>query len=324
MPFFRRWMLSLFVAAVLCPAASAQSSDQLFPTPLLTNEITGTIAPRRVGDNRLTRYFYTFNSSQGDLFVNVVTQNFNGDIDIFIADSMQAVGKIVVYADTSRNETGRLLYFRKPERLLLRIEGRTPNDESAVFRIKFGGSFLASTDSGKDAVEAPTFQRTTPTQAGEKSIEKAAGNTVRNAVRSVPEAASKAEVSVGDSDKPQASRPIRGRTPPKRQASEPPAKETARPAAETSSAKDRPAAKSPSTNSGPGPAVLFGSKRADPAPDPLSGVIMRIELRDGKVVENRMSDVLSFGFDKGQLSVRLKDGKVFRYALLDVAKFSIE
>jgi coenzyme F420-reducing hydrogenase beta subunit len=51
---------------------------------------------------------------------------------------------------------------------------------------------------------------------------------------------------------------------------------------------------------------------------------MRIELRDGKVVENRMSDVLSFGFDKGQLSVRLKDGKVFRYALLDVAKFSIE
>jgi hypothetical protein len=33
--------------------------------------------------------------------------------------------------------------LRKPERLILRVEGRTPNDDPATFRIKFAGSFQA-------------------------------------------------------------------------------------------------------------------------------------------------------------------------------------
>jgi hypothetical protein len=321
---FRRTLVLTFVGVILCSAVLAQSSDQLFPTPVLTNEINGSIAPRRVGDNRLTRYFYTFNSSQGDLFVNVVTQNFNGDIDIFIAESMQAVGKIVVYSDTSRNETGRLLYFRKPERLLLRIEGRTPNDEPATFRIKFGGSFAASTDSGKDAVEAPTLQRPTTGRVEEKVVEKVAETPSRTTVRPISKTATKADVSTAGSEKIPEPKPIRGRTPPKRQSSVTVAKEPVNPVSQTSSSKDGFEKKTSPGNAAPAPAVLFGAKKTEPAPDPLSGVIMRIELRDGKVVENRMSDVLSFGFDRGQLSVRLKDGKVFRYALLDVAKFSIE
>jgi hypothetical protein len=139
------------VFCILCFAfcvstVRAQSTSQSYPTPIVTNEITGTIKPRDIGDARLTDYFYTFNSSQGDVFINVVTTNFNGDIDIFNADGLKPITKIVVYADTAVNETGRVIYFRKPEKLILRIEGRTPNDDAATFKIKFAGSFVAAAD----------------------------------------------------------------------------------------------------------------------------------------------------------------------------------
>ncbi len=100
-------------------AAHAQSTSQSYPTPIVTNEISGTIKPRDIGDARLTDYFYTFNSNQGDVFINLVTTNFNGDIDIFNADGLKPITKIVVYADVAVNETGRVIYFRKPEKLIL-------------------------------------------------------------------------------------------------------------------------------------------------------------------------------------------------------------
>ncbi|HEY0658470.1 MAG TPA: hypothetical protein VGD05_08345, partial [Pyrinomonadaceae bacterium] len=56
------------VFCILCFAfcvstVRAQSTSQSYPTPIVTNEITGTIKPRDIGDARLTDYFYTFNSS---------------------------------------------------------------------------------------------------------------------------------------------------------------------------------------------------------------------------------------------------------------------
>ncbi|MGI8669025.1 MAG: hypothetical protein ACR2J3_04155, partial [Aridibacter sp.] len=38
-------------------------------------------------------------------------------------------------------ETGRIVYLRQPEKLILRVQGRTPNDDPATFEIKFAGSF---------------------------------------------------------------------------------------------------------------------------------------------------------------------------------------
>jgi len=127
-------------------AVRAQSTSQNYPTPVTTNEISGTIKPRDIGDARLTDYFYTFGSNQGDVFINVVTTNFNGDIDVFNADGLKSITKIVVYADAAAAETGRVIYFRKPEKLILRVEGRTPNDDAATFKIKFAGSFVAAAD----------------------------------------------------------------------------------------------------------------------------------------------------------------------------------
>jgi hypothetical protein len=136
-------------------AVFTQSTSQSYPTPVVTNEISGTIKPRDIGDARLTDYFYTFNSRQGDVFINVVTTNFNGDIDVFNADGLKSITKIVVYADAAVNETGRVIYFRKPEKLVLRVEGRTPNDEPATFKIKFAGSFVAAADVKSDEPPLP-------------------------------------------------------------------------------------------------------------------------------------------------------------------------
>jgi hypothetical protein len=122
---------------------SAQSTNQSYPTAVTTNEISGTIKARDLGDARLTSYFYAFNGDQGDVFINVVTKNLNGDIDIFTADGLRPLTKIVVYADASDSETGRVFYLRKPEKLIMRVQGRTPNDDPATFRIKFAGSFAA-------------------------------------------------------------------------------------------------------------------------------------------------------------------------------------
>ena len=125
-------------------AVCAQSTDQGFPTAVTAGEISGQIRARDIGDSRSTAYFYTFNAAQGDVFINVVTANFNGDIDVFTVEGLKTLTKIVVYADAPNNETGRVIYLRKPEKLLLRIEGRSPNDDAATFRIKFAGSFLAT------------------------------------------------------------------------------------------------------------------------------------------------------------------------------------
>ena len=131
---------ALFVVS----AAAAQSTDQAFPTAVRANEIVGSIKARDIGDARLTSHFYAFNGDQGDIFVNVVTKNFDGDIDIFTADGLRPLTKIVIFADAASNETGRIVYLRRPERLLLRIQGRTPNDDAAAYRIKFAGSFVAA------------------------------------------------------------------------------------------------------------------------------------------------------------------------------------
>lgn len=149
---------SLSLVVVLFAAASifAQSTDQNFPTPVTTNEINGQIRARDVGDPRLTRYYYVFDGGQGDIFVNVVTKNFAGDIDVFTSETLRPMTKMVIYPDAAAtNETGRLIYLRKGERLLLRVEGRSPNDDAAIFRIKFGGSFVAM--AGGKADDAPAI-----------------------------------------------------------------------------------------------------------------------------------------------------------------------
>ena len=161
--FYFRFIKTIFLFSVLFFCAvvftNAQSSDQNFPTPVTSNQLGGTINARAIGDSRLTTYYFTFNGNQGDIFINVVTNNFNGDIDIFAAEGLRPLTKIVIYADSSDNETGRVIYLRKPEKILMRIQGRSPNDDPATFQIKFAGSFIASSETETDAPKLPEVTR---------------------------------------------------------------------------------------------------------------------------------------------------------------------
>jgi hypothetical protein len=328
----RQVILSGLICLIILGVGMAQSSDQLFPTPVRNNEIEGAIAARRLGDNRLTRYFYEFGTSQGDLFVNVVTENFNGDIDIFVADSMTSVAKIVVFADTSRNETGRLIYFRKPETLLLRIEGRTPNDEPAKFRIKFGGSFIASSAPGVDPVEAPVVKRPIETERKMAAASGSAQNPDAPARKppSVENESSKVELGSANPMKGSevtpsgTSRRIKGPTPPRRERSGDVGGRNSEKRADAGTATRPP--NNAERKDHAGPAVLFGSagSRERSQPDPLENINVRVLLKNGKVFEARLSELHTFGFEKGILTLRFKDGKIVRYPAAELVKFVVE
>ena len=164
----------LFAFGILCGlifSVEAQSTNQNYPTPVTANDISGRIPARDIGDARLTSYFYVFNARQGDVFINVVTSNLNGDIDVFTARDLKPLTKITVYAGETERETGRVIYLRQPEKLILRVEGRTPNDDAATFRIKFAGSFepMAAT-AESEAPEAPTVKTENQTDVVVNSV----------------------------------------------------------------------------------------------------------------------------------------------------------
>ena len=134
----------------------AQSSLLDHPSPITRNEVEATIKARDIGDARLTTHYYWFDGAQGDVFINWTSKNFAGDVDLFIQNGLRTLSKIVVYADFGEVETGRVIYLRKPERLLLRVQGRTPNDDVATYRLKFAGSFVAATGDEKDIPVLPS------------------------------------------------------------------------------------------------------------------------------------------------------------------------
>ena len=144
----------VFIFLSLGNRASGQSSDIEFPTAITENQVNGLIKARDIGDPRLTTFYYTFNGLQGDLFINVVTKNLSGSVDVFLSDGMRPLSNIIVYADVVQSETGRVIYLRKPDKLILRVQGRTPNDDPAEFQIKFAGGFEAATPT-KDETPIP-------------------------------------------------------------------------------------------------------------------------------------------------------------------------
>ncbi len=165
----------LCVLGVLCGSffsIRAQSTNQSYPTAISSNEISGRIAARDIGDARLTGYFYIFGGGQGDVFINVQTSNFNGDVDVFTAGNLRPLTKITIYADDSTSETGRVVYLRQPAKLILRVEGRSPNDDAATFRIKFAGSFepVQSATAENPASEIPEVRSENQTDVRVNSV----------------------------------------------------------------------------------------------------------------------------------------------------------
>lgn len=331
---YKRFYFAVFKTTLFCVLISfnafsinAQSSDQNFPTPVTDNTLSGTIKARDIGDSRLTTYYFTFNGNQGDIFVNVVTKNLNGDIDVFAVEGLRPLTKIVVYADSSDNETGRVIYLRKSEKIIMRIQGRTPNDDPATFQIKFAGSFLASTESESNSEpKLPEVAKNAdrdvivnsvgtiigvkpkPTPEPKPAKEKLPAETVAEKTEKTEkpkvvvtenleknEETKKAETVAKTEKKKTKTLEINNEKP----------KETPKPKKEKVKKAEETA-------------------KAESVPNPLENIRLVVLLKDGDSIEKPMSEVVKFGVEKGILTIVNKDGTISRYSILDVAKVTIE
>lgn len=316
------------VLIVVCGSfvvARSQSTLQDFPTPIMTNQISGEIAARRIGDSRTTTYFYAFKGETGDTFINVVTENFAGDIDVMVVDGLRLLSRIVVLADTTPSETGRVIYLRKPEKLLLRINGRSPNDDPAKFQVKFAGSFVAIGEAEATPVpELPEVPKAilTETIVAGRSVgrdEKAKPDRTELAIEKQE---SEAEVAAKNTVETPAvaTVPAAGK-----QTTVPPSVLKDRPPTEnrrsrTEARSTRPEQPQSDTDSAKPPSKV--EKGADA--DPMAQFRLVIIFRDGSRIDRPMTEILRFTVDKGTLTVIGRDGRIGRYAMSDVQRVGIE
>jgi hypothetical protein len=338
-----RFVFCILLFACGIFSVNAQSTNQDFPTPITGSEINGKIPARDVGDARLTNYFYAFNGNQGDVFINVTATNLNGDIDVFTVGSLRPLTKISLYAGENATETGRVIYLRKPEKLILRIEGRSPNDNPATFRIKFAGSFVPLEGSA-ETIEpklpeikpdennnvrvnsvgtiieikpkpTPTPKATTAKVEREEKRE----SEVKEEEKSEDEKAAKetsAKVVVTE-ETPEEKEETPAKTPPRRKT--PPASGTSKTKtpANVTRTKTPPKTVPPKTTKTETP--------KETPPNPLADVRLIVLFKDGTKIERPMSEVLRVNVDnKGMLTIVTKDGKIERHSILDVAKMTIE
>ena len=355
---------AILAAAIGTGAALGQSTNQNFPTPITSNEISGTIKARDVGDARLTSYFYQFDGAQGDVFINVVARNFAGDIDVFTLNGLRPLTKIVVYGDFGESETGRVIYLRKPEKMILRVQGRTPGDDPATFRIKFAGSFVASTMSESEEPSLPSLTaknesgirvnsvgtivevipKATPTPAAAETSSVADTRSGREGdVKEPTDSATEAKVEDKPADSlaeaPEKKLEVVVTESPTEKAGreEAPAKPAARRRTRgRATAKTVPPVAEPETTTKTAAETAAAPKTtrrgrgasakaaAEKAPDPMENVNLVIQFKDGRSIERPMSEVLRFSVDKAILTVISKDGSIGRYPMLDVAKVTIQ
>jgi hypothetical protein len=337
-------VLTVVLGVLLVEPALCQSTQQEFPTPIVDPEVSATIKPRDVGDARLTTHWYLLETGQGDLFLNISARNLNADLDIFTFGTLTPVTKVVVYADVGEYETGRVLYFRKPEKLLLRIQGRTPGDEPASYRLKFAGGFVAS----KARIDQPELPRATvDTESGvrvnsvgtiipaPKKMEPA--REVDETAKRTDEVAAKPDPTDVRKPEPEPSKPeviTTDETAADPSTAEPLARRSSTAANRRRSSTVRPA-KTPGANTAPTEAPKTSTTRArrpsprpkvaEPPPvDPLANVRLVILFKDGTRIERPLPEVSRFTVDRGVLTVINKDGTIGRYSMVDVAKVTIE
>jgi hypothetical protein len=317
---FSTFLLLLLSAFGVC----AQSTDIEYPTPVRSNEISGTIAPRDLGDSRLTRYFYSFTGTPGDLIITAESRNLEGDVDVFTAGTLRPLAKISLYAGSSRSGGTNTIYLRTREALILRVEARTPNDDEGSFRVSFSGTFepisrdipdpepviptLSSTTGSVKGrrvtatgarIEEPEPEVTTATQPGTETTT-AADSTSGSPTgeRSNAETPATVESTEPQPPKPRTPRTRRGRTP--------------------RTSRSRPTTTARNTTTPVDPAVT------SPTVEPASGPRLIIETKDGMRVERYMTTVRRVTVERGQLVVVFMNGKIDRQPMSNVLRMAIE
>lgn len=155
----RRKTWAALLLALWPALVPAQSNDADFPTPVRESFVEGRIEARDLGDARLTRHFYIFNGAPGDLTVKVESANLEGDVDIFTAEGLRPVLKIGLYSGGGASFINKTAYLKRSAPLILRIEARTPDDQTGTYKITFSGAFAVY---GGPDIAAPPAPLATP------------------------------------------------------------------------------------------------------------------------------------------------------------------
>ena len=344
MKFRKQLFVALVLFGLLCafaPAVLGQSSDQNLPTPALANEINGRITALDLGDARLTRHFYAFEGTPGDLPITIDSRNLNGDVDIFTAVTFRPLMKTSIYANSRAGAVTKGLYLRTRQILILRVEARTPSDEAGSYHIRFGGSFETFSGGIPVAENTEPQEDTTRPSRGSKRLSSAGATIAEPAVETPPvepkqtvenekpaedSAAAKKSTApkAANARSPRSTRNSRGRA---RPAPPKPATSTSDTAAKPSEAKTDEAKKE--AGAGEEKSAADSAKSETPTKPntqeaPLPGAHLIIESKDGTKTDRPMSTVRRVVVEGGMIVIVLKTGHIERIPMSSVARMAIE
>src|SRR5947209_1192573 len=318
---------ALALLVLLNSSAAAQSTDAEYPTPVRSNEISGTITPIDVGDPRLTRYFYSFTGTPGDLIVTVESRNLEGDVVVFTAGTLRPLGKVSMYAGVSTSGGAKTIYLRTRESLMLRIEARTPNDNEGSFRVRFDGTFEPISR------DVPDPEPVVPTVS---SASKGRRVTATGARIEEPEpqptvAETKPETTTTAQPPTETPAPTETSAPTTEAAkSQPPKPVTTRRRPGTArTTRTRPANTRRRTTpapkeTAPAPTETASAPTTKPAEPVAAGPRLIIETKDGMRIERYMTTVRRVMVDGSEIVVVMKNGKVERQPMSNVQRMAIE
>lgn len=314
--------LLIFGLCSLSIGAHAQSTDINTPWPVTSNETTGRIDPRDLGDARFTDHYYAFTGTPGDLLVTVEGRNLNGDVDVFTISGLRPLLKFSLYAETATPIT-KSIFLRRREDLIIRVQARTPNDDPGTYRLHFGGAFDPITsgpifDAAESLRAQLDTQETAPTpgtgrrvssvgaRIEEPPAEVAAAPTPEPTPAESPEVApaETATTTTSEVTKPAPTRTPRGRRQPGRRT---------RPRPPATAEQPAPAETKPETE-------VAAEAEVKPVE---SGPRLLIETNDGTLIDRYMSSVRRVTVENGRVLVVGKDGKIDRIPLANIVRMVI-
>ena len=322
---------------VLAGNASAQSTDVAWPTPVRSNDVAAAIPARDLGDPRVTDHFYAFSATPGDVLITVDSRNLNGDIDVFTLQGLRPLLKFTVYAGSSSLIT-KSIYLRQPEDLLLRVEGRTPNDDEAVYRLRFGGSFLSITSGPlvehDDAVQAAMVEPAAGqkgrrvSSVGARIYEPPAEVAAAPTPEPTPEESTVTEPKVVPKPTARNTRPRRPASRKTTPTKAPKVEESAKVENENKTPGETSETEAPAPTPAKRATRRNRAARAAAKPPPVqepedSGPKLVIETDEGTLVDRYMSSVRRVTIENGQVVVLGKDGKIQRIPLASVVRMTI-
>lgn len=350
MKLIKRFLIVLSLPVVLVGAGRAlgQSTDQALPTAILSNEIEAKIAPLDLGDARVTRHYYAFEGTPGDLEISINSRNLNGDMDVFTAVTFRPLMKISFYANTIPPEVRKSIYLRTKQILILRVEARTPNDDAGNYRIHFGGTFAAFSGGIPVAENAETQTEVATSGSGTRRVS-SVGATINEPAPETPTATPEpspstevaAEKPAEETEKKAPAKSARtkparststARNPRRRTPPSPKPKKSETETAKTEKGKtETEVAKTEGTEGEEKPAVAPVEKPATeekPAQEPVTpqapGARLIIEEKDGTRIDRPMSTIRRIVVEGGTIVIVLKTGRSERIPMSAVARMAIE